>query len=165
MQDKLHETIKQLENEKSLWLQKVVCIYGHDLKKLFFAYLFFSEAFICYKCIHHSMFALTFSITTPNAVSTCSHSSNGKDLSEAYLNLPFSNLQSSTAIEYPRYKTFLDLLMNLSLSISHYTILRYLGLVSSCCTPSLTPPPPPKKKTTRGKTVYILSLSPFYFLG
>jgi hypothetical protein len=29
MQDKLHVTIKQLEDEKSLWLQKGVGITGH----------------------------------------------------------------------------------------------------------------------------------------
>lgn len=61
MQDKLHETITQLEEEKSLWLQKVVGIAGHVLKTFS---VFFPEAFIWYgnfQCIwrktlktHHS---------------------------------------------------------------------------------------------------------------
>lgn len=99
MQDKLHETIKQLEDEKSLWLQKLV---GACLKNLFC--FDFSESFIWYcnfrekhcKGIHHSTSILTFTITTASIQPTCFHDRNEKDLSKAYLHLPLSSLQFST---------------------------------------------------------------------
>lgn len=57
MQDKLHETIKQLENEKSLWLQKVVCIHGGMIKNMFllifsFLKLLFVTNVFTILCLH-----------------------------------------------------------------------------------------------------------------
>lgn len=81
MQDKLHETIKQLEDEKSLWLQKLV---GTCLKILFCFY--FSESFICNVVLEKNIanvFTIpppsTFTIITANIQPTWFHDRNEKD--------------------------------------------------------------------------------------
>jgi hypothetical protein len=79
MQDKLHVTIKQLEDEKSLWLQKGVGITGNCFCLYFFLKLLFGTIIFDKfgenhsKCIHHFTSTSTFHITTASIQSACFH--------------------------------------------------------------------------------------------